>query len=93
MGTGLAGRGQGPTHGGRLAWWIAGGYAIEFAVDEPFLAHGDVDVLMLRRDQLEAQRALPGCELWAADPSGQLRLWESGEILPPEVHDIWCRPG
>lgn len=73
-------------------WWIAGGYAIEFAVGKAFRGHGDVDVLLLRRDQLEAQRALPGWELWAADPPGQLRPWESGEILPPEVHDIWCRP-
>jgi hypothetical protein len=73
-------------------WWIAGGYAIEFAVGEPFRGHGDVDVLLLRRDQLEAQRALPGWEWWAADPPGQLRPWAPGEILPPEVHDIWCRP-
>ncbi|MFC3494460.1 NUDIX domain-containing protein [Glycomyces rhizosphaerae] len=74
-------------------WWIAGGYAIEFAVGEPFREHGDVDVLLLRRDQLEAQRALPDWEWWAADPPGTLRPWAPGEILPPEVHDIWCRRG
>jgi hypothetical protein len=73
-------------------WWVAGGYAIEYAVGEPFRPHGDVDVLMLRRDQLEAQRALPGWELWAADPPGQLRPWLPGEVLPLAVHDIWCRP-
>lgn len=73
-------------------WWIAGGYAIEFAVGAPFREHGDVDVLLLRRDQLAAQHALPDWELWAADPPGVLRPWASGEILPPEVHDIWCRP-
>ncbi|WP_205328554.1 nucleotidyltransferase domain-containing protein [Glycomyces sp. YM15] len=73
-------------------WWIAGGYAIEFAVGEPFRSHGDVDVLLLRRDQLAVQDALPGWEWWAADPPGTLRPWAAGEILPPEVHDIWCRP-
>lgn len=73
-------------------WWIAGGWAIEFAVGEPFRPHGDIDVLLLRRDQLAAQHALPGWEWWAADPPGVLRPWAAGEILPPEVHDIWCRP-
>ncbi|MDA1362261.1 hypothetical protein O1R50_21730 [Glycomyces luteolus] len=72
-------------------WWIAGGYAIEFAVGEPFREHGDVDVQLLRRDQLAAQDALPGWELWAADPPGELRPWEAGEVLSPEIHDIWCR--
>ncbi|THV30005.1 nucleotidyltransferase domain-containing protein [Glycomyces paridis] len=74
-------------------WWIAGGYAIELAVGTPFRAHGDVDVLLLRTDQLAAQRALPDWEWWAADPPGTLRPWEIGETLPADVHDVWCRPG
>lgn len=73
-------------------WWIAGGYAIEFAVGEPFRGHNDVDVLLLRRDQLTVQRALPDWEWWAAEPPGALRPWVPGEILPDAVHDIWCRP-
>ncbi|GAA2125736.1 nucleotidyltransferase domain-containing protein [Glycomyces algeriensis] len=73
-------------------WWIAGGYAIEFAVGAPFREHADIDVLLLRRDQLAAQLALPGWEWWAAEPPGTLRPWAAGEILPPAVHDIWCRP-
>lgn len=74
-------------------WWIAGGYAIELALGRSFRQHGDIDVLLLRRDQLGAQRALPGWEWWAADPPGVLRSWAAGEILPATVHDIWCRPG
>ncbi|HEX2143280.1 MAG TPA: hypothetical protein VHG10_02110 [Glycomyces sp.] len=74
-------------------WWIAGGYAIELAVGRPFREHGDVDVLLLRRDQLVVQRVLDDWEWWAADPPGRLRPWARGEVLPPEVHDIWCRPG
>lgn len=73
-------------------WWIAGGYAIEFAFGEPFRTHADIDVMLLRRDQLAAQHALPGWEWWAADPPGELRPWAPGEILSPEIHDIWCRP-
>jgi hypothetical protein len=74
-------------------WWIAGGYAIELAVGRAFREHGDVDVLVLRRDQLLIQRALPGWQWHAADPPGILRPWRPGEVLPPDVHDIWCRPG
>uniref|UniRef100_UPI0039BFF6A5 nucleotidyltransferase domain-containing protein n=1 Tax=Lentzea alba TaxID=2714351 RepID=UPI0039BFF6A5 len=74
-------------------WWcVAGGYAIELAVGRPLRPHSDIDVLLLRRDQLAAQQALAGWEWWAADPPGTLRPWRPGEILPPDVHDIWCRP-
>lgn len=74
-------------------WWIGGGYAIELAAGRRLRDHGDIDVLLLRRDQLAAQRALTGWEWWAADPPGTLRPWRAGERLPRGVHDIWCRPG
>jgi hypothetical protein len=74
-------------------WWIAGGYALELATGRSWREHADIDVLLLREDQALAHRALPGWELWAADPPGTLRPWPPGETLPPAVHDIWCRPG
>lgn len=74
-------------------WWIAGGHAIELAVGRPVRAHGDIDVLVLRKDHLHVQAALRQWEWWAADPPGTLRPWPPGERLPPAVHDIWCRPG
>jgi hypothetical protein len=74
-------------------WWIAGGYAIELAAGRPIREHSDIDVLMLRRDQLAVQQALPDWQWRAADPPGSLRPWRPGEQLPVSVHDIWCRPG
>ncbi|MGP4019578.1 nucleotidyltransferase domain-containing protein [Saccharopolyspora sp. 5N708] len=74
-------------------WWLAGGYAIELALGRPLRHHDDIDVLVLRRDQLAVQRALSGWDCWAADPPGVLRPWQPGERLPVGVHDIWCRPG
>lgn len=74
-------------------WWVAGGFAIELAVGRRIRSHGDIDVLLLRRDQLAAQRVLAGWQWWAADPPGSLREWVSGEVLPVGVHDIWCRSG
>lgn len=74
-------------------WWIAGGHAIELAAGRPVREHEDIDVLVLRRDQLHVQQALRGWEWWAADPPRTLRPWRPGERLGPGIHDIWCRPG
>ncbi|HEY2552614.1 MAG TPA: amino acid transporter [Streptosporangiaceae bacterium] len=76
-----------------VPWWIAGGYAIELAVGRPFREHEDIDVLLLRPDQLAVQDVLPSWQWHAADPPGVLRPWQRGELLPAHVHDIWCRPG
>ncbi len=76
---------------GEFPWWIAGGYAIEFAVGCPFRPHADIEVLLLRKDQLLAQGMLEGWDCWAADPPGTLRPWRPGEVLPPHVSDVWCR--
>jgi hypothetical protein len=72
-------------------WWIAGGYAVELAVGRSIRAHGDIDVFVLRRDQLKVQEAFPGWQLWAADPPGTLRPWDRGEWLPQPIQDVWCR--
>ncbi|MEV5711851.1 amino acid transporter [Actinoallomurus sp. NPDC052274] len=74
-------------------WWVAGGYAIELAVGHRVRDHGDIDVILLRPDQLHLHGALRGWECWAVEPPGVLRPWGPAEVLPPTVHDIWCRPG
>ncbi|MGP9017549.1 nucleotidyltransferase domain-containing protein [Streptomyces sp. BR1] len=74
-------------------WWIAGGYAIELAVGCELRPHGDLDVLVLRRDQALVRTVLAYWDLYVADPPGQgkLRPWRPGEILQQPLHDIWCR--
>ncbi|MFJ3882619.1 nucleotidyltransferase domain-containing protein [Streptomyces sp. NPDC090077] len=74
-------------------WWIAGGYAIELAVGRELRAHGDLDVLVLRRDQALVRELLADWDLYVADPpgQGQLRPWRPGEVFHPPLHDIWCR--
>jgi hypothetical protein len=71
-------------------WWLAGGYALELAAGRGWRRHGDIDVLLLRRDQSSVQQALSGWEWWAA-ADGTLRPWRAGEVLPAEVHNLWCR--
>ena len=71
--------------------WIAGGFAIELAVGHSIRAHGDIDVLVLRRDHVAVRTRLADWDCWAADPPGTLRKWPIGEELDATVHDIWCR--
>jgi len=72
-------------------WWIAGGMAIDAFLGRASREHGDIDIGVLRRDQLKVQTLLANWYLQAADPPGKLRPWLSGETLPESVHDIWCR--
>lgn len=77
--------------GATCPWWIAGGWAIDLHLGRQTRPHEDIDVLILRDDQLAMQHALRGWDLHAADPPGSLRRWRPGEVLPAGVHDIWCR--
>lgn len=78
--------------GAGFPWWIAGGHAIEHAAGRSLRPHGDIDLLLLRKDQSRAQRVIAGWDCWAADPPGELRPWLEGEVLPPHVSDVWCAP-
>ncbi|MFF5105599.1 nucleotidyltransferase domain-containing protein [Streptomyces sp. NPDC000134] len=79
--------------GADFPWWIAGGYAIELAVGRELRPHGDLDVLVLRRDQALAREMLSDWDMHVADPpgAGRLRPWRPGEMLEVPLHDIWCR--
>ena len=70
-------------------WALAGGYAIEQFLGSRIRAHGDIDVVVFRDDQLRVQKWLDGWELYAADPPGSLRKWIEDEYLPVGIHDIW----
>lgn len=73
-------------------WWLAGGWAIDLHIGRQTRAHADLDILILRPDQLLFRSLLRDWDVQAADPPGSLRPWPAGETLPPEVHDVWCRP-
>lgn len=75
-----------------VPWWIAGGWAIDLYLERETRPHGDLDVGLLRRDQLAVFGALVGWELFSAH-KGRLRRLEPGESLRAEEHGVWCRPG
>lgn len=56
-------------------------------------AHEDIDVQVLRPHLPDVRSCLGGWDLYAAEPSGTLRPLLPDEIVPPAVHDVWCRPG
>jgi hypothetical protein len=71
-------------------WWIAGGWAVDLFVGQETREHADIEIAVLRRDQLDLQQTLAHWDLRIAD-IGSLTVWEHGVQLPPEKHGIWGR--
>jgi len=76
-----------------VPWWIAGGWAVDLFVGRTTRAHGDIDVLILRRDQMAVQKHLSDWQLFKTkqlDPP-HLAPWPTGEFLDPPINDVWAR--
>jgi hypothetical protein len=75
----------------RVRWWIAGGQAIDLFVGSSTRRHQDLDVAVLRPDQLTVQAFLDGWDLRVAH-DGQVTRWAPGQRLASHEHGIWARP-
>lgn len=80
-----------------VPWWISGGWAIDLFLGRQTRPHDDVDVQVLRQHQHEIRGLFAGWDMQAVAPAPAPREWpfyewESGHVLRPETHDIWCRP-
>ena len=73
-----------------VPWWIAGGWAIDLFVGRQTRTHGDIDVLVLRKDQLKVQKYLADWDLHKTQQPG-LKPWPEGEFLHLGINDVWCR--
>jgi hypothetical protein len=71
-------------------WWIAGGWAMDLFLEQVTRPHGDIEIAVLRKDQLVLQRQLSGWEVRIAD-IGALVEWPSGFPLPETQHALWVR--
>ena len=69
------------------SWWVAGGWALDRHIAEGNRRHQDVDIAVLRRDQLELQRYLTGWSLGKV-AGGKHLPWLPGEQLALPVHRI-----
>jgi hypothetical protein len=81
-----------PLFGERLPWWNAGGWAIDLAVGRKTRPHDDLDIAVLRRDQLALVSVLDGWDIRLATEPGVLQPWGLRETVPAELHALWCRP-
>ena len=69
-------------------WWIAGGWAIDLHAERQTREHSDVDLVVLRSNQLLIRDLVPGWDVQAAE-GGKLEPWT--EPLEPPRGSLWAR--
>jgi hypothetical protein len=72
-------------------WGFAGGWAIDLFLNYATRSHKDVDIAILRRNQLDLQSLLlkHGWDLRVAH-ADRLVSWRPSETLALPFHSIWC---
>lgn len=74
-----------------VPWWIAGGRGLDLFMRHDTRAHADVDISVLRRDQLAFRDRLASWDVQIAH-EGTLVPWKRGEqIETPARHVVWAR--
>ena len=71
-------------------WWVAGGWAIDVALARETRCHEDMDIALLRGDELALKRVLPLWEFHIVH-DGAFELWDGREVLDPPRHQFWVR--
>ncbi len=71
-------------------WWIAGGWAMDLALGRETRAHADMDVALLRGDEVALRRILPAWEFHAIH-DGAFVLWNGAAPLDRPHHQFWVR--
>lgn len=92
------GRGDGPEavarllQGVRCRWGVAGGWALDLFLDRITREHEDIEIAILREDQLILQEYL-GTLGWSCEcvQEGTSSPWTIGESLRLPIHEIRCR--
>lgn len=74
-------------------WFIAGGWAIDLFLERVTRIHEDIEIAILRQDQLVLQSYLTGWEFEKVIPGRKMRRekWDEGEWLDLPVHEIHGR--
>ncbi len=71
-------------------WWICGGWALDLFLDRETRPHDDLDVALLRHDQLALYQHLRAWDLRYSTPTHVLERWD-GRRLDLPIHGIWAR--
>jgi len=72
-------------------WAMAGGWALDLALNCITRPHADVDIAVFRSDQSALRAALPGWRFEIA-VDRTLEPWAPGVWLQPPVHEVHARP-
>jgi hypothetical protein len=71
-------------------WWVAGGWAIDLALGRETRTHADMDIALLRGDEVAVHRLLPDWEFHIAH-DGAFILWDGDAPLALPMHQFWVR--
>ena len=74
----------------KIPWWIAGGWALDLFIGRQTREHFDIDVLILRKDQMYVQKKLQNWTLFRTQSPG-LDFWKKDEFLESPVNSIWVK--
>jgi len=72
-----------------IKWGIAGGWALDLHLGKQSRVHDDIDVIILREEQLTAYNHLSGDWMLYKAENGKLVPWQEGEFLKT-TNDIWA---
>ena len=73
-----------------VAWWVAGGWALDLHVGMQTRPHGDLDIGILRRDAVQVLAQLTSWEFFEAK-NGVLTRLHAGQAPRADVNSLWCR--
>jgi len=72
-----------------IKWGIAGGWALDLHLGKQSRVHDDIDLIILREEQLTAYNYLSGDWVLYKAEHGKLVPWQEGEFLKT-TNDIWA---
>jgi len=74
----------------RRAWWVAGGWALDLHLGVETRRHADIDLAIVRGDEVALPALLPGWEICVAHEGG-LTPWAGDAPLRMPYHQFWVR--
>lgn len=71
-------------------WWIAGGWAIDLLLGRETRDHADLDIAMLRGDEIALPFVMRGWQIDIAH-DGAFLPWSGKQPIDPPLHQFWTR--
>lgn len=69
-------------------WCVVGGWSLDLFLGRVTREHSDVDVALLRDDQLAVREHLSEWDIQVCIGGGHLQPWRLDMLLPPPLHEL-----